>query len=159
MNTSFVTVLAVCVVAIMALAGCKWPCGCSCNDSCCSKKSTTATHKHADHVTAIESQEAFDKQVMQSTKPVVVKFGATWCGACQELKPVFAHVAEGYDDKFLFVEVNINKAEKAGKDFGIQGVPTILFIKDGKEVSPEKRIVGTTDEGTIKATIEQVLGK
>jgi thioredoxin 1 len=159
MNTSFVTVLAVCIVGIMALAGCKWPCCCSCNDSCCSKKSAVATHEHADHVTAIESQEAFDKQVMQSTKPVIVKFGATWCGACQELKPVFAHVAESFGDKYLFVDVNINKAEKAGKDFGIQGVPTVLFIKDGKEVSPEKRIVGTTDEGTLKTTIEQVFGK
>lgn len=158
MNSSFVTVLALSVVAIMALAGCKWPC-CSCNDSCCSKKSMTATHQHADHVTDIESQEAFDKQVLQSTKPVIVKFGATWCGACQELKPVFAKVAETFGDKYLFVEVNINKAEKAAKDFGIQGVPTVIFIKDGKEVGADKRIVGTTSDDVLMATIEQVLGK
>jgi thioredoxin 1 len=159
MNTSLVTVLALSVVAIMALAGCKWPCCCSCNEPCCSKKSTTTTQQHAGHVIAIESQEAFDKQVMQSTKPVVVKFSATWCGACQELKPVVEHVAEGLSDTYTFVEVNINKVEKAASDFSIQGVPTMIFIKDGKEVNPDKRIVGTTDEGTIKATIEQVFGK
>jgi thioredoxin-like negative regulator of GroEL len=49
--------------------------------------------------------------------------------------------------------------EKAAKDFNIQGVPTMIFIKDGKEVNPDKRIVGTTDEGTLKATIEQAFGK
>jgi thioredoxin-like negative regulator of GroEL len=95
--------------------------------------------------------------MLNATKPVVVKFSATFCNTAKdELNPIFGRVALELGATYAFVEVNINRVENTRIDFKIKAFPTIIFIKNGKEATPTTRIIGTTDEETLRATIKQV---
>lgn len=75
-------------------------------------------------------------QLTATDKPVVVDFGATWCGPCQKFKPNFAAVAKKYADKANFVYVDVDKWQDLAAEFGAQSIPTVVIVKtDGKKVT------------------------
>lgn len=75
-------------------------------------------------------------QLTATDKPVVVDFGATWCGPCQKFKPNFAAVAKKNADKANFVYVDVDKWQEVAADFGAQSIPTVVIVKtDGKKVT------------------------
>lgn len=91
------------------------------------------------NVIAVESKEDFDT-LLSTNDVVVVKFWATWCGPCKQLKPVFEAVAESSDA--LFVEVDVDNSPWAMVDYGIRGVPTVLLINaDGVHTITERRAI------------------
>ena len=71
------------------------------------------------------------KEIIESGETVVVDFYADWCGPCQMFLPVFRAHAENEDIKM--VTVNIDDDGEAAAEAGVQGVPTVLIYKDGKE--------------------------
>jgi thioredoxin 1 len=105
------------------------------------------------NVKEIKSAE-FDAEVRQSTIPVVVDFFATWCPPCKTLAPIFDKVAGGFAGKIKFVKVNTDDAPELAVEFGIRGVPSLLFFKGGKTVNT---LVGLRSEGDIKAAADALL--
>lgn len=84
-------------------------------------------------VIEVLGKDQFNNVVLQSSKPVVVKFGAPWCPACTRSKAPYAKIAT--DPEFAhitFVEMDFDKNSKVAQDYDVQSLPTFLYFKDGK---------------------------
>jgi thioredoxin 1 len=106
-----------------------------------------------DHVKEITAAD-FDAEVKNSAIPVVVDFFATWCPPCKSLAPIFDRVAGGFEGKVKFVKLNTDEAPELSAEYGIRGVPTMVFIKGGK---PVNTLVGLRQEADIKAAATALL--
>ncbi|MEY2845249.1 MAG: Thioredoxin 1 [Chloroflexota bacterium] len=78
---------------------------------------------------------AFEQQVLQSKLPVLVDFWAPWCGPCRAVSPVIDELAQEYAGKINVVKVNIDEDAALSDTYDVQSIPTIVFFKDGEEVS------------------------
>jgi len=102
------------------------------------------------HVT----DEAFEKVVMKSPIPVIVDFWAPWCGPCKMVAPTLDKIAKEQAGKLLVAKVNTDENPEWAMKFGVQGIPTMLFVADGKIVH---RQVGALPEPRLRQTISQFL--
>jgi thioredoxin 1 len=147
---------AITLASLAFISGCKWfdsSCNCGHHEQ---EVATLATQ--AEVLTAINSDEAFTELLNRSTKEhraAIVIFSAKWCGACQEAKPRLAQIATEPEmqDK-LFAVVDVDKAGGVAKQYGIQGIPTVLFLKNGKEEA-NNRITGAESVDRYRAAIKK----
>lgn len=105
----------------------------------------------SEHVNEV-SDSSFEKDVLQSDKPVLVDFWAAWCGPCRMLAPTVEAVAEKYADKARVVKLNVDENDKVTQRYGIKGIPTLILFKGGKE---EERVVGATSKEAISRMIDK----
>lgn len=94
---------------------------------------------------AFVSDAQFESQVLNEPGLVVVDFWASWCGPCRAMDPVLIDLVRKYPD-VKFVKVDTDKQYITKASYGINALPTIVFIKQGEEVS---RLVGLTTEQTV----------
>jgi thioredoxin 1 len=100
------------------------------------------------------SDANFEKTVIKSIIPVIVDFWAPWCGPCKMVAPILDKLAGEYEDRLLIAKVNTDdNPEWAGK-YGVQGIPTMLFIAKGKIIH---RQVGALPEAILRDTVGQFL--
>jgi len=82
------------------------------------------------------TKENFAAEVLNSDKPAIVDFWATWCGPCKMLAPVLAEIAEERAD-IKVGKVNIDEEPELATEFRIASIPTVMLFKDGKSVQTE----------------------
>lgn len=83
-----------------------------------------------DMVTVL-NEKNFDREVMQSDKPVLVDFWASWCGPCMMVSPIVDELAEEITD-VSFCKVNVDDERELAIKFGIESIPTLLLFENGK---------------------------
>lgn len=88
----------------------------------------------------------FEAEVLQSETPVLVDFGAEWCGPCQRQLPIVEKFATENLDKIKVCKVDIDDAPNVASKLGIRGVPTLMLFNDGKSVGSK---VGLTSLAEI----------
>jgi thioredoxin 1 len=98
------------------------------------------------------SDQNFDKDVLQSEKPVLVDFWAQWCAPCRMLAPTVEAVAEKYQGKAAVVKLNVDDNPFVSQKYGIKGIPTLILFKGGKE---EERVVGATSKEAIARMLDK----
>ena len=100
----------------------------------------------------INSQN-FDS-LIAGDQPVVLDFGATWCGPCQMVAPIIDELAKEYEGKVVIGKCDVDQAQDLPGRFGVRNIPTIIFVKGGEVV--EKK-VGAQSKDALKKSIEGLL--
>jgi thioredoxin 1 len=97
---------------------------------------------------------AFDKVVLKSPLPVVVDFWAPWCGPCKMVAPVLDKIAKEQAGKLLIAKVNTDENAEWAIKYGVQGIPTMLFVANGQVVH---RQVGALPEKILRDLLNRFL--
>lgn len=97
---------------------------------------------------------AFQKTVLESKLPVIVDFWAPWCAPCRMVAPILDKLAKEYAGKLIVAKVNTDENAQYAQQYGVQGIPTMLFIANGKVLHQQ---VGAMPERMLREAVEQFL--
>lgn len=97
---------------------------------------------------------AFEKTVLQSQIPAIVDFWAPWCGPCRMVAPTLDKLAKEHAGKLLVAKVNTDENPEWAQKYGVQGIPTMLFVSGGKIIH---RQVGALPEPMLREVVNQFL--
>ena len=100
------------------------------------------------------TDQGFSDSVLKSDKPVVVDFWAPWCRPCLMMAPAFEQLAGEYQDKMVFAKMNTDENQRTPGGYGIQGIPTLIFFRNGQEID---RIVGLEKPEVLRRHIDAAL--
>lgn len=97
---------------------------------------------------------AFEKTVLQAELPVIVDFWAPWCGPCKMVAPALDKLAKDYAGKLIVAKVNTDDHSQWAGSFQVRGIPTMLFIANGKVIH---RQVGALPEPMLREVVAQFI--
>lgn len=93
----------------------------------------------------------FEAEVLNSDKPVLVDFWATWCGPCRMLAPIISQIAVKYDGSVKVAKIDVDELPELAEAFNVSSIPTLVLFKDGKPVATR---VGGASMGVVEAFID-----
>ncbi len=100
------------------------------------------------------TDDTFDAEVLQSDKPVVVDFWATWCGPCKMIAPILEEVAGEMEGRIKITKLDVDSNNKTAGRYNIMSIPSLLFFKNGELVD---QVVGAIPKAQLVARLEKVL--
>jgi thioredoxin len=105
----------------------------------------------------VECDESkFSETVLESDRPVLVEFVATWCGPCRLISSAVQWVAQEYQDRLKVVKIDHDANPKLIEEYKVYGLPTLILFKNGKEV-PESRREGAITKVKLKEYVDGLL--
>lgn len=96
----------------------------------------------------------FKQEVLESSIPVLVDFWASWCMPCRMLTPTIEKLAEENQGKLKVCKLNTDENQNISAQYGIQGIPTLIIFKEGKEVG---RTVGVMSKEKLQEKLDPIL--
>jgi thioredoxin len=100
------------------------------------------------------TDQNFAAEVERSPLPVLVDFGAPWCGPCRMVSPVADQLAQEFSGKVRVGKLNVDENPSTSVRFQVQSIPMLLIFKDGKEVD---RLIGAQSRETLKQRLTKVI--
>ena len=100
------------------------------------------------------SDAAFDADVLQADRPVLVDYWAEWCGPCKMIAPILDEVSKDYDGRLKVAKMNVDENRDIPAKFGIRGIPTLMLFKDGQLAATK---VGALNKAQLTAFIDSHL--
>ncbi len=85
------------------------------------------------------SDTTYQVEIEQSEHPVLIDFWAPWCGPCMALLPTIEGLTSVYDGELKVVKVNVDECPQVAEKFGVQGIPHLVLVKDGKAITLRER--------------------
>ena len=103
---------------------------------------------------ATVTEQNFEQEVIRSQIPVLVEFGAEWCGPCKVVAPELAALSEELRGKAKVVSIDIDQSQLLAREMGIQSVPTFVVFQQGRPVGGK---VGALRKAELRAMLEPLL--
>lgn len=103
---------------------------------------------------AVVNEQNFEKEILQSELPVLVEFGAEWCGPCKLVAPDLEALARELDGKARIVTVDIDKSPLLARELGVQSVPTFVVFHQARPVGGR---VGALKKTQLRELLEPFL--
>jgi len=100
------------------------------------------------------TDDSFEKDVINSDKPVLVDFWAEWCGPCRMVAPIVEELADEYEGKAKVGKVDVDSNPQISAKYGIRSIPSLLIFKNGEVVD---QIVGAVPKAQLKKQLEAQL--
>ena len=92
-------------------------------------------------------------QIIQSDKPVLVDFFATWCGPCQMLDPILKEVKANLGERISIIKIDVDKNQAVAAQYQVRGVPTMILFQNGKQLWRQSGVLSKED--IIKVIVEK----
>ena len=96
----------------------------------------------------------FDNDISSQNVPVLVDFGAEWCGPCKQLDPILEEIATENIESLKVFKINIDENPMTPQKFGVRGIPTIMLFKEGKLIDTK---VGSLPKSALENWIKSNL--
>ena len=97
------------------------------------------------------NDDNFEKDINESKVSVLVDFWAEWCGPCKQIGPILEEIAIEHESKIKVLKINIDENPQTPQKFGVRGIPTLMFFKEGKLIESK---VGSLPKTTLEAWIQ-----
>lgn len=97
------------------------------------------------------TKQNFEKEVLQSEKPVLLDFWAGWCGPCKMIGPIVEQVAEDTMNTVRVGKINIDEEQELAQAFQVMSIPTLVVIKNGRV---ERKAVGVQSKQTLLSMLQ-----
>ena len=104
--------------------------------------------------THVTNDQTFDKDIRSQEIPVIVDFGAEWCGPCKQLDPILEEIAKENQDKVKIFKMNIDENPMTPQKFGVRGIPTIMLFNKGELIDTK---VGSLPKSALETWIKSNL--
>jgi thioredoxin 1 len=91
--------------------------------------------------------------IIQSEKPVLIDFFATWCGPCQMLSPVLKQVKDNLGERVSILKIDVDKNQQIASKYQVRGVPTMILFQNGKQLWRQSGVLSKED--IIKIILEK----
>lgn len=100
-------------------------------------------------------QKDFQREIIEANLPVLVDFFAEWCRPCLRMKPFIKEIAEEFEGKIKVCEVNVDENPSEAAKYGVRGIPTIFFFKNGEVAA---RVVGVVGKKELLQRVIKLIG-
>ena len=93
------------------------------------------------------------ENIIQSEKPVLIDFFATWCGPCKMLAPILKEVKDSLGDRISILKIDVDKNQELASKYQVRGVPTMVLYQNGKQLWRQSGVL--TKDQIIKTILEK----
>lgn len=100
------------------------------------------------------NKENFDQEIKYCNMPIIIDVYATWCGPCQQMKPIFNELEKEFSGRCKFAAINVDEARDLSIMFGVTSVPTFIFYNNGEMHSKD---TGYMSKAALQARIEDFI--
>ena len=106
-----------------------------------------------DRMQSISDRE-FNDKVLKNDKPIIVEFGAEWCGSCHIMDPVIKQLLSEFEGQIEYCKIDVDEYDVTSKKYGIMDIPTLLFFKNGEVID---HIIGAVPKKILQGIFNRLL--